>query len=81
MKIGDKIVCKKACVMIANGLKTTTVGKTYVIEALELGQLVIRDDEDDIHYFNITKGEGYYGNYFSTLKMIRKDKIKKIVSI
>jgi hypothetical protein len=79
MKIGDKIVCKKVCIMFDDHVKTTTVKKVYTINSLDKTLLFITDDQGNNHSFGINKKSlSYYGQWFTTLKDDRRKKLKKI---
>lgn len=74
IKIGDKVICIKSCIMDRNGNSVTTVGKVYEIVE-KFGILFdIINDEGHIHSFTFRNG----GIYFSDIKYIRKKKIERI---
>lgn len=78
MKIGDKLFCKKT---INDDI---TIGEFYIIDDIwsEMGIIIITDTTNNI-YLAISTNEynliyKYIGEYFHTIKEIRKLKIESI---
>lgn len=75
LKIGDLLYCHTACIMNNSGHITTTVGKSYIIDAISYNGYRITDDENDDHYFPFNEYEKFF---YSNIKKIRKEKLSKI---
>jgi len=76
-KIGDDIICHKACIMKYSGSVATTVGKKYkIIEAKNSykgDNRIIIDDHNEEHYFS-NKWEKYF-------RGLRKEKLIRLKEV
>jgi len=64
LKKGNLLYCHKSCLMIHSGRVTTTVGKSYVITGIIDENLVICDDNEKNHWFNLINDDCYYKRWF-----------------
>lgn len=89
MKVGDKILCKKDCIMKHNNSLYYKKGNWYTVahgrEDHE-NEFLIKGSEDTHHYgiyFNSKKSTSsnwstYYGEYFYTIRQMKLEKLRKI---
>ena len=65
--------------MESSGDIKTTAGKMYEIIGFERNRLKILNDNNRDHFFNLDKNDvSYYGKWFSTINIDRRDKLKKL---
>lgn len=83
-KIGDKIVCHKRIKMQGSGEITTTMNKIYYISKLDYNNKLneprfsIINDQNETHWFLLSNYEKWF---YSSAKIIRKEKLKKLNQI
>lgn len=80
LKVGDKVVCHSLCKM-STGENALTVGKTYTITGIkedDCFDFCIEDDQESPHWFSFDEKKYLYTKWFSSVKEVRKKKLKKI---
>lgn len=70
LKTGDRVMCKKHCIMKLHGSVRTTVGKVYKV-IRQGGRPYILDDFNQVHYF-----DGGWNKFFTN---DREEKLKRIL--
>lgn len=73
LKTGDRVMCKKPCIMKLDGSVRTTVGKVYKIIRRQGGRPCIMDDFNHVHYFDDGWNEFFINDREEKLKRILKD--------
>lgn len=73
MNIGDRLYCHTNCVMKGGG-ETTTVGRFYIVIGLEDDSFMIKNDDNDEHFFEYDD----YNKWFWDIRELRKNKLKQI---
>ena len=77
MKIGNKILCKKDCIVGGSGRTSITKGKYYTVIILSDTYFVVKDNYNERHRFTFKNSD----NWFATIKEMRKLKLEKIKKI
>jgi hypothetical protein len=82
MKVGDKLVCKDECFGVF------TIGNTYIILDISEDRIFLSpNNSNGLYWFMINDdkyhedNEFYYGKYFTCLRELRLNKLKKLSSI
>lgn len=77
MKIGDFLLCHKACKMNVTGEIVTTIGEEY--EIIDIGgvNLMIIDDDNDDHLFPV---DGFHSWFYDKKSLLNK-KLNKVKNV
>ena len=78
MKVGDKLICHTELFMTGTSLKYLTLNKIYKIGGIHDNCVIILNDYEQQHWFDIFLEESNYKKWFYTERKMKLDKIKEI---